>query len=87
MLCVGHLSHNPKKEKVAKLAKDLQVDTTIAKILCLRNIYTFKAAKKYFRPSLEDIHDPFLMKDMEIAVARIESAIYQQRKYFSFWRL
>jgi single-stranded-DNA-specific exonuclease len=63
------------KETATKLAKDLQVDLTIAEILCQRNIETFEEAKNYFRPSLEDIHDPFLMKDMDVAVARIEAAI------------
>jgi single-stranded-DNA-specific exonuclease len=65
----------PNKEKVEKLAKDLQVDITIAKILFQRDIETFETAKNYFRPNLEDIHDPFLMKDMDVAVARIETAI------------
>jgi single-stranded-DNA-specific exonuclease len=65
----------PEKEKIEKLAKELSVDTSIAKILCHRNIETFEQAKKYFRPSLADIHDPFLMKDMDLAVARIETAI------------
>jgi|TARA_B110000259_G_scaffold103580_1_gene119142 single-stranded-DNA-specific exonuclease len=65
----------PEKEKIHKLAKELQVDATIAKILCQRNITTFEAAKKYFRPSLAEIHDPFLMKDMDLAVGRIETAI------------
>jgi single-stranded-DNA-specific exonuclease len=69
------LKHTLEKEKVAQLAKDLQVHKTIASILCQRNIETFDEAKKFFRPSLEDIHDPFLMKDMEVAVARIETAI------------
>jgi single-stranded-DNA-specific exonuclease len=63
------------KEKVEKLAEELQVDFTIASILCQRNIETFEDAKKFFRPSLEEIHDPFLMKDMDLAVARIETAI------------
>jgi single-stranded-DNA-specific exonuclease len=65
----------PKKEKVHELAKALQVDETIAAILCQRNIETFADAKNYFRPSLANIHDPFLMKDMDVAVARIESGI------------
>ena len=69
------LKSEPNAEKVIQLANDLQVDKTIAKILCQRNIETFDAAKKFFRPSLKDIHDPFLMKDMNIAVARIEKAI------------
>ena len=65
----------PEKEKIEKLASDLQVNKTIAKILCQRNIETFEDAKQFFRPSLEDIHDPFLMKDMQIAIERIETAI------------
>ena len=63
------------KEKVYKLAKELKVDITIASILYQRNIETFEDAKNYFRPNLEDIHDPFLMKDMDVAVARIETAL------------
>jgi len=63
------------KEKIENLAKELQVDPIIAQLLCQRNIETFEKAKQYFRPSLEDIHNPFLMKDMELAVARIENAI------------
>jgi single-stranded-DNA-specific exonuclease len=69
------LKSQPEKEKVDKLAKELQVDPIIASILCQRNIETFEDAKNYFRPSLEEIHDPFLMKDMDVAVARIETAI------------
>ncbi|WP_439129848.1 single-stranded-DNA-specific exonuclease RecJ, partial [Polaribacter sp.] len=69
------LKPEPNKEKVEKLAQDLQVDKTLASILCQRNIETFEEAKKFFRPSLEDIHNPFLMKDMGLAVERIETAI------------
>jgi single-stranded-DNA-specific exonuclease len=69
------LKPEPNKEKIEKLAKELQVDTTIAKILYQRNITTFSEAKLFFRPSLHDIHDPFLMKDMDLAVARINKAI------------
>ena len=69
------LKPQPEKEKVEKLAKELQVNSTIATILCQRNIETFEAAKNYFRPNLEQIHDPFLMKDMDVAVSRIETAI------------
>ena len=63
------------KEKIEKLAQDLQVDSTIANVLFQRNIETFEDAKNFFRPSLDAIHDPFLMKDMDAAVARIETAI------------
>lgn len=69
------LKSKPTKEKVEKLAKELQIEETLASILCQRNIETFDNAKKFFRPNLEDIHDPFLMKDMDKAVQRIEKAI------------
>ena len=72
------------KEKVEKLAEELQVDKTIAAILCQRNIETFEDAKNYFRPSLDEIHDPFLMKDMDLAVARIETAIANNENILVF---
>lgn len=78
------LKPEPSKEKIAQLAFDLQVDATIAKILLQRNIETFEEAKKYFRPSLDDIHDPFLMKDMDVAVARIEAAIINNENILVF---
>ncbi|PQJ76474.1 single-stranded-DNA-specific exonuclease RecJ [Polaribacter glomeratus] len=78
------LKSKPEKEKIDTLAKELQVDRTIAAILCQRNIETFKDAKKFFRPSLKDIHDPFLMKDMDVAVARIETAIVNNENILVF---
>ena len=72
------------KDKIAKLAKDLSVDTTIAEILLQRNIATFEAAKKFFRPSLDDLHDPFLMKDMDKAVECIETAISNHENILVF---
>ncbi|TMM29675.1 single-stranded-DNA-specific exonuclease RecJ [Polaribacter aestuariivivens] len=78
------LKNEPNKEKVIQLAKDLQIDKTIAKILCQRNITTFNEAKKYFRPSLDDIHNPFLMKDMDLAVERIEKAISNNENILVF---
>ncbi|TVZ56704.1 exonuclease RecJ [Lutibacter sp. Hel_I_33_5] len=65
----------PNQEIVNSLAKELAIDKTLASILVQRNIDTFKKAKQFFRPSLDDIHDPFLMKDMKVAVKRIEAAI------------
>ena len=78
------LKLQPEKEKVEKLAKELQVNTSIASILCQRNIETFEDAKNYFRPSLNKIHDPFLMKDMNFAVARIETAIANNENILVF---
>ncbi len=59
----------------SKLAQELSIDFTLAKLLVQRGIETFEQAKAFFRPSLEDLHNPFLMKDMEKAVERIELAI------------
>jgi single-stranded-DNA-specific exonuclease len=68
----------PKKEKVTKLAKELSVDDLVAQLLIQRGIETFDEAKKFFRPSITDLHNPYLMKDMELAVERIEKAIENQ---------
>lgn len=65
----------PEKEKIAQLSSALQIDVSLAKLLCQRNIETFEEAKMFFRPSLDDLYDPFLMKDMDLAVRRIEEAI------------
>jgi len=65
----------PEEEKVKILEKALGVDPLIAQLLVQRGITTFEDAKLFFRPELGHLHDPFLMKDMDIAVARIENAI------------
>ncbi len=68
----------PEKEKITQLAKELSVDTLVAQLLIQRGIETFDDAKKFFRPSITDLHNPYLMKDMEVAVERIEKAIENQ---------
>ncbi len=57
------------------LAKELGIEYTLAKLLVQRGIRSFDEAKAFFRPSLDNLHNPFLMKDMDVAVARIETAI------------
>lgn len=69
------LKPNPEFSKVEELSKTLQVDDLVATLLLQRGIETFEEAKTFFRPSFKDLHDPFLMKDMDIAVNRIEKAI------------
>lgn len=64
-------------EITSKLAKDIGIEYTLAKLLVQRNIETYEQAKSFFRPSLKDLHNPFLMKDMDKAVERIERAIKQ----------
>jgi single-stranded-DNA-specific exonuclease len=68
----------PEKEKITQLAKELSVDDLVAQLLIQRGIETFDDAKKFFRPSITDLHNPYLMKDMEVAVERIEKAIENQ---------
>ncbi|MAD97389.1 MAG: single-stranded-DNA-specific exonuclease RecJ [Flavobacteriaceae bacterium] len=70
----------PEKEKVNQLANALQIDKKLATLLCQRNIETFEEAKKFFRPNLKDLHDPFLMKDMDVAVHRIEKALQNEEQ-------
>ena len=61
--------------KVEALKNALQVDDIVATLLLQRGIETFEDAKTFFRPSFNDLHNPYLMKDMDKAVARIEQAI------------
>ncbi|MBU3820521.1 single-stranded-DNA-specific exonuclease RecJ [Flavobacteriaceae bacterium XHP0103] len=68
----------PESEKLDALKMALQVDDITATLLLQRGIETYEEAKRFFRPSLTDLHDPFLMKDMDKAVARIEKAIANQ---------
>ena len=65
---------------VQKLAKDLGVNHIVAHLLVLRGIENFDDAKLFFRPELKHLHDPFLMKNMQDAVARIEKAIANKEK-------
>ncbi|MTE27078.1 single-stranded-DNA-specific exonuclease RecJ [Winogradskyella ouciana] len=69
------LKPKPQISKVEELKKALQVNDIVATLLLQRGIESYEAAKTFFRPSFEDLHDPFLMKDMDKAVARIEKAI------------
>ncbi|MFY0603930.1 MAG: single-stranded-DNA-specific exonuclease RecJ [Flavobacteriaceae bacterium] len=69
------LKPKPNLEVIQELANSLSIDKTLATLLAQRDVSNFDEAKKFFRPSLEDLHDPFLMKDMDIAVSRIENAI------------
>ncbi len=68
----------PDKEKVNQLSMELNVDPSIASLLVQRGFDSFEASKNFFRPDINDLHDPFLMKDMEKAVERIENAITNQ---------
>jgi single-stranded-DNA-specific exonuclease len=68
------------EKEIKILSKELNVCKTTASLLVSRDIKSFKAAKTFFRPSLDHLHDPFLMKDMDKAVKRIFEAIKNDEK-------
>ena len=70
----------PDTEKVALLASALNIDSVLASLLVQRGIDTFEEARTFFRPSIKDLHDPFLMKDMDLAVDRLEKAFEKNEK-------
>lgn len=74
----------PEQNKVDQLAKELKVDGLVAQLLLQRGIDNYEEAKKFFRPELTDLHDPFLMKDMDVAVGRIEKAIANNENILVF---
>ena len=67
-------------EAVAKLAAVLRISPVLANLLVQRGIDTVEKADKFFKPSLADLHDPFLMKDMDKAVERVEQAVRNNEK-------
>ena len=60
---------------VERLTKELGISPKLTNLLAQRGISSFEEAKAFFRPSLDDLHDPFLMKDMDKAADRILQAI------------
>lgn len=65
----------PDPEEVKTLCEVLGVKEDVAQLLIIRGIHTFEEAKSFFRPSFDDLHDPFLMKGMDKAVERVEQAL------------
>ena len=74
----------PLANKVNHLAQALNVETFVASLLIQRGIETFEQAKQFFRPSLQNLHNPYLMKDMDKAVTRIEKAIQNNENILVF---
>lgn len=74
----------PEPHLVSQLVSELNVSELIASLLVQRGISTFSQARQFFRPSLNDLHDPYLMKDMDKAVFRIEKAISNQENILIF---
>ena len=77
--------HNIKNtEVVSSLQNELSIDVTVAKLLAIRGITNFEEAKTFFRPSLDMLLDPFLMKGMDLAIERIIKAISNKEKVLIF---
>lgn len=71
-------------QKVEQLATSINVSTAIATLLLQRGIDSYDQAKKFFRPQLNDLYDPFLMKDMDKAVERIKYAIQNKQRFLVY---
>ena len=67
-------------ENVRQLSSELGVDPVLAELLVQRGVCTFEQARSFFRPNLDDLHDPFLMKDMDKAVERVRKAVVSGEK-------
>ena len=65
---------------VRALSAELGIDQVLANLLVQRNITTADRAREFFKPDLSKLHDPFLMKDMDKAVERLEKAISSEEK-------
>ncbi len=74
----------PNQELIARLSEEINVSKAIATILIQREIDTFDKAKQYFRPALNELHDPFLMNGMKMACDTIKQTITQQKKMMVF---
>ena len=70
--------------KVQALQSALKIHPLLCELLVQRGIDNFEAAKHYFRPSIDHLHDPWLMKDMRKAVDRIQEAVNKQQKILVF---
>ncbi|SDL62665.1 single-stranded-DNA-specific exonuclease RecJ [Kriegella aquimaris] len=78
------LKPKPEQHEIDALSKALNVDPLVAHLLIQRDITNYDEAKKFFRPELAQLHDPFQMKDMNIAVERIEKAIVNNENILVF---
>ncbi len=74
----------PDKQTVEELHQSLKINPVLCRLLAARGISSYEIAKNYFRPSLDMLYDPYLMKDMDKAVLRIDAAFKQKEKILVF---
>src|SRR5690349_18568485 len=70
----------PSTDEIKKLSEAINTNSYLTAILLQRGIRDFESAKDFFRPTLDRLHDPFLMKDMDKAVYRLKKAIDSDEK-------
>lgn len=75
-------SYQPKQE--ALLQSSLRIHPLLCRLLVQRGMHTYDESRLFFRPTLADLHDPWLMKDMDKAVSRIEQAFFMREKILVF---
>ena len=78
------IKENNDNESVKRLSNELNISPILSSMLVNRRVKTFDQAKKFFRPNFEMLHDPFLMKDMSLAVERIQKAIQKNESIMIF---
>jgi len=78
--CKWIVQEQAEAAKVDRLATEVGIDRVLAELLVKRGVETFEQARSFFRPNLQNLHDPFLMKDMDRAVERLHGAIVSGEK-------
>lgn len=78
--CKWILNEPADAAKVERLQAEVGIDRVLSELLVKRGVETFEQARAFFRPSLNDLHDPFLMKDMDKAVERLEKAVREKER-------
>jgi len=68
------------EDRMLYLQKQLKVHPVLCRFLVQRGVTTYDQSKRFFRPSLKALHNPFLMKDMDLAIRRINNAIFYGEK-------
>lgn len=79
-----HIKEQPAAEVVEALRKDINCSEALAILLIQRGLNSIELAKSFFNPSLSELHNPFLMKDMDVAVSRLRWAIENQENILIF---
>ena len=74
----------PEEKKVSELSNRLNCNPVVANLLIQRGIESYEEALDFFNPKLEQLHNPFLMKDMENAVERLDHAILKGERILVF---